>query len=558
MNVAEYIAQFLISKNVKHVFGFQGGAILKLIDAFMETKKISYVQNYHEQASSFCADAYSKITGNIGVAIATSGPGAINLMGGIVNSYLDSTPCLFFTGQDYVDNFKKPEDVRSNGFQDLDIVTMLKSVTKYAKTICDENSIKYELEKAFYLATSGRPGSVVIDIPVDIQFKEVDINNLNGFIPPTTDTYELDKVHNVISMLREAKRPVILAGGGIRIAGVQDMFKQFVDLAKIPVVATLNGLDAYNDTFGFAGIFGNSYSNLAILNSDLLIVLGSRLGQHHVGKIKNNYTKAKVIHIDIDKSEFNRALDEDLSIYSDLKSFLANIIKELYKTELPDFQNWYNQIEFWAKKYAENTHINKDGLDPVKFVESVTAIFDNDAIMTADVGQNQMWVAQGVKIRNKQRLLNSTGFGSMGYSLPAAIGAKIAKPKNQVIAFTGDGGLHMNIQELLFVGQKQLDIKIIVFNNNTLGLIRETQKRYFDNKYNGTNPNEFVCTDLFLLSKTYSLKYLKINNLNEINKIEKSFTEKVPYLIDVKISINSKTLNRNDDLQNIEQDIINE
>jgi acetolactate synthase I/II/III large subunit len=557
MNVAEYIAQFLISKNVKHVFGFQGGAILKLIDAFSETNKISYVQNYHEQASSFSADAYSKITGNIGVAIATSGPGAINLIGGIVNSFLDSTPCLFFTGQDYTYNIKKPEDVRSNGFQDLDIVSMLKPVTKYAKTIYDENSIKYELEKAFFLATSGRPGSVVLDIPVDIQFKEVDINNLNGFTPPITVTYELDKVHNVISMIREAKRPVILAGGGIRIAGAQDMFKQFVDLVKIPVVATLNGLDAYNDTLGFTGLFGNSYSNLTILNSDLLLVLGARLGQHHVGKVKKNYTKAKVIHIDIDKSEFNRALDEDLSIYSDLKSFLTNIIKELSNTELPNIQKWYKQIEFWAEKYAENTHINKDGIDPVKFVESVTTFFDNDTIMTADVGQNQMWVAQGVKIRNNQRLLNSTGFGSMGYSLPAAIGAKIAKPKNQVIAFTGDGGLQMNIQELLFVGQKQLDIKIIVFNNNTLGLIRETQKRYFDSKYYGTNPNEFVCADLCMLAKTYGLKYIEVNSLDDLLKVEESLKDKSPYLIEVKISINSKTLNRNDDFKNIEKDIIN-
>jgi acetolactate synthase-1/2/3 large subunit len=556
MNVAEYTARFLVEKKVGHVFGFQGSAILELLHAMIDTKRIEYIQNYHEQASSFCADAYARVTGNIGVAIATSGPGAINLISGIVNAYFDSIPCLFFTGQDYLKNINKPDNVRQNGFQGLDIVSMVRPVTKYAETIKDEKNIRYELEKAYYLATSGRPGSVLLDIPIDIQFKEVNVSELQGFDAPQEESFELGKVDEFISMLRKAKRPVILAGGGIRIAGVEDMFNQFADLVRIPVVTTLNGRDAYSNAFGFSGLYGNSHSNLAILNSDLLIVLGSRLGQQQVGKDRNKYTKAKIVHVDVDKGELNRVLDEELSIHCDLRTFLGNLLRELSNTDLPDFQSWYKQVELWAEKYSKNAHVNKDKLDPVEFVELITTFFDDHAIMTADIGQNQMWVAQGVKMRNSQRLLMSSGLGPLGYSLPAAIGAKVAKPNNQVIAFTGDGGLQMNIQELLLVGQKQLDIKIIVFNNNTLGLVRENQERWGYSQYYGTNPKDFVCADLQMVAKTYGLKYIEIRSLNGVRKIGQALADKVPYLIDVKISYGSKCMNRYDDFENIKSDLV--
>jgi acetolactate synthase-1/2/3 large subunit len=554
MLVAEYIAQFLVEKNIKHIFGYPGSAMLKVLHSIINTNEIEYVQNYHEQASSFAADAYARVTGDIGVAIATSGPGAINLISGICSAYFDSVPCLFLTGQDHAMALKKNSGVRSNGFQDLDIVTMVKHVTKYASTIKKPDQIRYEMEKAYYLATSGRPGSVLLDIPIDIQFKEIDINKLKGFKTPQK-SLKPAKSTGVASHIKKSKRPVILVGGGVRISGAQQIFKQFVDLVKIPVVSTLNGLDVYPNTFGFAGIYGNSYSNLAVLNSDLLIVLGSRLGKHHVGKNKENYTKAKIIHVDIDKSELNRSLGADLTIHSDLKSFLTTIMQELRRNELPDFKEWHKQIEFWSKKYKKNTHNNKVGVDPVEFIELVTDLFEDDAVMTSDIGQNQMWVAQGVKIKNNQRLLNSSGLGPMGYSLPAAIGAKIARPKNQVFAFMGDGGLQINVQELHFIGQKELDIKIIVFNNNTLGMIRETQEKHYNAQYYGTNPSEFTCTDLRLLARAYNLKYVEIKRLQDVKKIKKSLTNKKPCLIDVKISLDSKCLNRYDDLKKISGDI---
>jgi acetolactate synthase-1/2/3 large subunit len=557
MNVSEFITNFFISRKIMHVFGFQGGAILKLLDSMISSGCIEYIQNYHEQASSFCADAYARISGNVGVAMATSGPGATNLINGIANAQFDSIPCIFITGQDYTYNIDKPEGVRQNGFQDLDIVSMVKPITKYAVTITDPNRIRYELEKAFYLATSGRPGAVLLDIPIDIQFASINENNLNGFIPEE-ESYEIDKVHEVISRLKQAGRPVILAGGGVRIAKAVGELKEFADFSGIPVVATLNGIDAYDKTFSFSGLHGNTFSNLTVYNADLLIVLGARLGLRQVGKYKNNYSKAKIIHVDIDKNELNRVLLEDLSIYADLKLFLAALNQALKQEVLPDFREWYATVEKWEKNYSQNTFLNEDGIDPVRFIRELSRLFADDAIITADVGQNQMWVAQALKIKKSQRLLNSSGFGSMGYSLPAAIGAKTANPEAQVIAFTGDGGLQMNVQELLLLSRRRLDIKCIVFNNNTLGMMREVQRRYFDSKYYGSREQYFVCVNLELLAQTYGIGYLRVPTEGDLSKIEQVLNTNGPYLIDLQISSESKLLNRYDEAEVFENEAIND
>ena len=527
MNVAQYIAEFFVEKNIQHVFGFQGGSILKILDEMIATGKIEYIQNYHEQASSFAADAYSRVTGNIGCAIATSGPGAINLLSGIANAHFDSYPCIFLTGQDYTAHIDKPHTVRLNGFQDLDIVSMVKPITKYAKCIIDPNEITYELQKAYWIAKSGRPGSVLLDIPVDVQFQKIDMSKTRAFVP-AKPVFQLDKISTIIEKLKMAKRPVILAGGGIRIANVVNEFKIFADRVGAPVVSTLNGLDTYHKNFSFAGLHGNSHSNLTVLNADLLIVVGSRLGQRQVGKNHKKYTNAKIIHIDVDKSEFERAIPEDDSIYSDLKVFLDVINEKLKDEKLPSFENWFDMVLEYEKKYSNNSYINDEGIDPVKFVREIAKYFSNDAILTSDVGQNQMWVAQGVNLNGKQRLLNSSGLGAMGYSLPAAIGARYADQKKQVLAFTGDGGLQMNIQELLLVGHKKLNIKTIVFNNGTLGMMREVQERYFNSHFFGSNPEEFICVDLKALSDAYNLNYLGIKTEADFEKIADVIADEKP------------------------------
>ena len=542
MTVAEYVVKFLEEHGVRHVFGYPGGAVLKIIDALAANKNIEYVQNYHEQASSFCADAYSRVSGNIGVALATSGPGATNLITGIANAQLDSIPVLFITGQEFSSRIKKNEEVRSHGFQDLDIVSVVKPITKYSTIIMDCKKIAYELEKAFFIAKSGRPGAVLIDIPIDVQFELIDTERLVHFeIPedciPNVDT---DVVSKFINMVTSAKRPVILGGGGINIAGAHNEFNDFVKKTNIPVVLTLNGLDVYKDYYGFSGLYGNTWANLAVYHADLLIVLGARLGQHQVGKLKSEYSNAKVIHVDIDSFELGRALLEDLSIQANLNIFLSQINAALKDKTMPIFKEWHLKLDLWRLAYlAEDVEENKckgEDLSPIHLIQEATKFLDENAVVTADVGQNQMWVAQAFRPSGSQRLLNSSGLGSMGYGLPAAIAAKICMPKASVVAFMGDGGFQINMQELQFITLHKLDIKIFVFNNGVLGLIKSSQDKYFEGRSAGCEYPNFGCPNLKIISEAYQLGYYKIASKSDMSNLEIAMLTTGPVLIEVAVS----------------------
>lgn len=546
MNVAEYIAHFLVRQGIRHVFGFQGGAILKLIDEIVATGQIEYVQNYHEQASAFCADAYARVTGNLGVALATSGPGATNLITGIANAQFDSIPTLFITGQDYTANVTKQNGARQNGFQDLDIVSVVKPITKYALMITDETRVPYEIEKACWLARTGRPGAVLLDIPIDIQFKTIEPDLLDTFQPPA-DVFEVATTVEVIERIKQAKRPVILIGGGVRISRSQKELRAFAERTNIPVVATLNGLDVFEGAYGFAGLHGNTFANLAVQNADLLLAFGVRFGQRQVGKAPQNYTTAFVIHIDIDDNELRRIFPNELGIESNLKPYLSALNLDIRDVVLPNFDVWHKVIREWTVKYRANAYLNKECVDPVKAVERISAFFSPDAIITSDVGQNQMWVAQGFRSRTGQRLLNSCGHGSMGYSVPASIGAKTAFPERQVIAFTGDGGLQMNLQEFMFIGSHQPGIKCIVFNNKTLGMMREVQARYYKSHHHGANPKDFSCVNLERLAHTYQIGYRRIEKLDDIDALQDVLADGKPYIIDIAVAFDSCLSNRYDE-----------
>lgn len=548
MNVAAYIARFLAEKNIRHVFGYQGGAILKLLDEIIATGRIRYVQNYHEQASALAADAYSRVTGTLGVALATSGPGATNLITGIANAQLDSIPTLFITGQDYTANIMADNGARQNGFQDLDIVSLVKPITKYAVMITDPTRVRYEIERAYWHATSGRPGAVLLDIPIDVQFKEVDADSLEGFTSPEP-SFSDAMTSELIEQLCEAKRPVILVGGGVRISRAERAVRLFSEITQIPVVSTVNGLDVVEGTFGFAGLHGHTHANLAVQNADLLIALGARFGQRQVGKVPEKYTKAKVIHIDIDEKELGRIFPDEIAIHANLPAFLEKLNGELSRITLPDFSQWKEIICEWDKKYRENAYLNKEGVEPVQAVERLVGLCKSDAIFTSDVGQNQMWVAQGFRVRNEQRLLNSCGLATMGYSLPASIGAKMAFPERQVICFTGDGGLQMNLQELIFVGHQKTPVKCVVFNNKTLGMMREVQTRYYNKHYYGSNRDEFSCVDLEKIAAAMGLGYRRIENLEEIESLGAILDDEHPYIIELVIAFDSLLSNRYDEAE---------
>lgn len=557
MNVAQYVAGFLVEKKVGHVFGYQGGAILKLVDEMVATRAIEFIQNYHEQGSAFCADAYSRVTGNLGVALATSGPGATNLVTGIANANLDSVPTLFITGQDYKANITNKSGARQNGFQDLDIVSVVRPITKYASLVTEPSRIRYELEKAYHYATGGRPGAVLLDIPIDVQFSEVEPGQLEGYIPDPPPPAGNFDVGEVIEALRMAERPVILVGGGVRISRAHHQVNEFANQTKIPVISTLNGLDVCEGNYGFAGLYGNTAANLAANNADLMLVFGARFGQRQVGKIPEKYTRARIIHVDIDDTELRRVFPCELAIRADLGEFLKVLTPLLREIDIPSYSTWHETIREWVRKYAFNARLNDVGVDPVRVVDELLPFLSSDAILTNDVGQNQMWVSQAFRVKTGQRLLNSVGLGSMGYSLPAAIGAKIAYPGRQVVSFMGDGGLQINIQELMLVGLRQLGLKCVVFNNKTLGMIREVQIRYYKANFHGANPKEFGCVDLKMLAQTYGLGYRRIEKVEDVASVCSVFQDDKPYIIEVVIDLDSKLTNRYDEAACFEAERIN-
>jgi len=549
VTVAEYLAQFLVRRKVRHVFGLQGGAILKLVDEVMATGQISYVQNFHEQASAFCADACARVTGNVGVAFATSGPGATNLVTGIANAQLDSVPTLFITGQEYSSRLQKKEGVRSNGFQDLDIVRVVTPITKYATTVVDATRIAYELEKAWHLATSGRPGAVLLDIPIDLQFVTIDPGALEHFVPPLQPLHAIQSqdIAKFLALLKTAERPMILGGGGVALADARSSFAAFAKLTNVPVALTLNGLDVYENFLGFSGLYGNIHSALAVYNADLLIVLGARLGQHQVGKSKDGYTRAKVVHVDIDELELERCMAEDLSIHADLKSFLNAVNTALNDFTLPDYSEWHRTIAEWQQRYPVSLHERYEmGISPLLLISEAQRYFKDNAVVVSDVGQNQMWVAQALRLRSQQRLLNSSGLGSMGYALPAAIAAKLCKPDSTIVAFMGDGGFQINLQELQLLALRKLNIKLFVLNNGTLGLIKTAQDKYFGDRHYGSVAPDFGCPSLEHIARAYGLNHYKIETSEDLSQLEKIFEDPCAGLVDVMVDPAFPLLTRHD------------
>lgn len=553
---AKYIAHFLKEKQIKHIFGYQGGAIAKILDEICLENYTRYIQNYHEQASAFAASGYAKTNNQVGVAIATSGPGAINLLGGLVDAYCDSVPCLFITGNDYLKNIKNNPGVRLNGFQDLNIASIVKDITKYSVMIENINDLPLELEKCYQIALSGRKGPVLIDIPLDIQFQEINSDFANNLKYEIVEDYncELDKIPDILKLLNVSKKPVILCGGGVVSAGAKEDLNELIKISNIPVVATSNGLGSCDNLVGFSGLHGNTSANLAIFNADLLLIFGARMGQRQVGKNIEQYTKAKIVHIDIDKKELGRIFQDSLKIYADLKKFIQNLNKSLINTKLPNYQDWHKEISMLQSKYENNIYCNQD-CSPIYIIDKIIKSIKDDAIITLDVGQNQMWVSQVCKLKEKQKILSGIGYGSMGCSIPYAIGASYAsKNHKQIISFNGDGGFQMNMQELMLIADKKLNIKIIILNNNGLGLIRESQDRYMNSRYYGVDLNYVKCPNLSLLAEAYEISYLKIEKNNEFSEIDirNLLNKNEPSIIEILIDSDANLLNKYDDYKSLQ------
>lgn len=535
MKVSDLIIEFLINKEIKHIFGYPGGMVTGLMDSLNERKdKIVNHTNYHEQAAAFCALGYSLASRKFGVSYATSGPGATNLITGICNAYFDSIPALFITGNVNIAESKGTLPIRQKGFQEMDIISGIKNYTKYAKYIDDKNSILYELQKAYSIAMEGRFGPVLLDIPMNIFKEKINIDSLIQY-KEKQQNIKIDKLKNILDLIKNAKRPCIIAG-----MGVNPYKKDFLKLAKIlnfPIILSMPNIDLVptnnNLNYGFLGAYGNRSANFIIHKADLIISLGSRLDIRQIGAVRENFApNAKLIRIDIDENEFSNIIKNDeITLNCDCKVFINNLMQKIDEKSLQ-----IHNLKKWLEicNIIKNKLKNKDSSKETKIIKELSNYIPNDAIITTDVGQNQVWVAQSFKIKDNQRILTSSSFGAMGSALPLAIGAYFGlDSKNcQIFCISGDGGFQMNIQELEFIRREKIPIKIIIINNKSLGMIRHFQEIYFDKKYVSTTLDSGYSTPNFKkIAKAYDLEYFKITNKHKIKK--EMFASKKATIIEV-------------------------
>ncbi|MBU1427038.1 MAG: thiamine pyrophosphate-binding protein [Gammaproteobacteria bacterium] len=516
MKVARYVAQVLSDNGIDTVFGHIGGFNADMIDAMTESGKQKFVLNYHEQASAFAANAFAMVRENLGVATSSGAPSSCNLVAGIANSFFDSVPCLFLVGSVHTKAVRKSPEIRQNAFEEIDMVSLVAGISKYAVKVTDPKDIRYCLEKALYVAREGRKGPAVLDIPYDVARSDVNVEELKAFSPPQEENFDPIDVHEFVKTLENAKRPLLLLGGGCRSATSRQALGELLDKVAIPAVASLCGLDVLPHDHpcfaGFIGHYGNRYANFALANCDALIVLGSRLDERQIAGNKDRFAPdAKIIRVDIDRVEHVRSIAAHVSIYSSVENFLKTVLEGNYQGL--HFPKWHDAIAGWKKRYPSHD-IKLDEVNAHNFLNAISGYLPENLVVCVDVGQNQMFTAQSLRLRQGNRLLNSAGYGSMGYSLPAAIGAAYAQPDATIISINGDGGLQMNIQELQVIKRDKLPIKIIVLNNNCLGMIRRLQERLFDDRTVATVQG-YESADYSAIAPAYGLQYVKIDSADQ-------------------------------------------
>lgn len=530
MKISDFIIEELNKNGVDKVFGYIGGMITHLVDSINSNKNIGMINAITEQGAGFMAEGYSRCSNKLGVAIATSGPGATNLVTPIANCFFDSTPVLFITGQ--VNTYEYQQyPIKQCGFQETNIVDIVKPITKYAKMITNADDIKYEIQKAISIANSGRKGPVLLDIPMDIQRTKIDICKLKCY----EKTVEINDYKSIKEDLEKSKKPLILIGNGINLSNAQDELKEFLDKTQIPVVQSLLGVDCvlsdYGYNMGLIGTYGNRYGNFALCNCDTLIIMGSRFDIRQSGGDIDCFKNKKIIHIDIDETELNCRKFKKNTINCDAKEFLKKACHEEIAVN----------ISAWHKKCLNLKEMYSDNITKYLPNKILSMLFDelkeNDKIST-DVGQNQVWTAQSAKIKKGQRLYSSGGHGCMGFALPSAIGATFTGAR--AIAIAGDGGMQMNIQELEVIKRRNLPVKIIVMNNNNLAMVRAFQELYFDNKFAST-VEDYSAPDFEKIAKSYGIKAKTIIAEQLTKKdFEEFLKDDIPMLLNIGLPIKTQ------------------
>ncbi|MEY4530062.1 MAG: acetolactate synthase, large subunit [Deinococcota bacterium] len=495
MKVADYLGKYLEQQGVTHVFELVGGMITFMLDSIYQHTSIKIISMHHEQGAAFAAEGWARMKGLPGVAFATSGPGATNLLTSIGSCYFDSVPTVFITGQVNRHEQKGDKAIRQLGFQETDIISMVKPITKAAWQIQNPEDFPSMLHKAFMLALEGRPGPVLLDIPMDVQRVEIGepgIPKLELKIQPFDLPERTEFLRQLGKALQQAKKPLILAGGGIRASRANKAFLEFAECIGVSVVYSLMGVDtiAYLHPLhvGMIGSYGNRWANLAIGESDLLIVLGSRLDVRQTGAMTKEFKGGKpIFHVDVQTAEMNNRVVGCETLTENLPSFLeAAIQTSAAWLENIDYSGWKQQLTNMQLEYADTLEL-KDitGINPNQFMHQLAQDSSLASAFIVDVGQHQMWAAQSLEIAAHQRFLTSGGMGSMGFALPAAIGAAFAS-QAPVVVIAGDGGFQCNIQELQTIVRNQLPMKLVVINNQTHGMVRQFQQSYFHGRYQST------------------------------------------------------------------------
>ena len=534
---AEALLKCLIEEGVDTIFGYPGGAIMPVYDKLLDYEdKLKHILTRHEQGAAHAAQAYAMVSGKPGICFATSGPGATNLITGIANAYLDSVPVVFITAQ-VVSGL-----IGTDAFQETDILGVSMPVTKWNCQIKKSEDIPGIIAKAFYIATTGRPGPVLIDITKDAQLEKLSfkykkcsyLRSYNPHIPLNKRALESAAI-----MINHAEKPMILAGHGVLISGAEKKLLEFAEKTGIPVAVTLLGLSSFPSGHrlytGFLGMHGNYGPNLLTNEADLIIAIGMRFDDRVTGNLKKYAKQARIIHIEIDEAEINKNVIVDLEIHNDAKEALDYLIP-LVKQK--SYQSWIREFRICDK--TEYEKVIKSETKPVKgeirmgeVVKMVSDLTNGDTVVVTDVGQNQMTAARYFKFTEPNSLVTSGGMGTMGFGLPASVGAKIGRPEKQVVAFLGDGGFQMTIQELGTILHYKIPVKIIILNNGFLGMVRQWQDMFFKKRYAST---ELVNPDFVTVAKGFSIPGKKVSDRKELkSSLEKMLAAEGPYILDIKI-----------------------
>ncbi|MDT3701267.1 MAG: biosynthetic-type acetolactate synthase large subunit [Thermincola sp.] len=523
---AEIIIESLKKEGVEAIFGYPGGTVLPFYDALYDSDLKHYLVR-HEQGAAHAADGYARATGKPGVCLATSGPGATNLVTGIATAYMDSVPLIALTGQVACGL------LGSDSFQEADITGITLPITKHNFLVKDVDDLARTIKEAFHIATTGRPGPVLIDLPKDIQVKQTKFNypesiQLKGYKP----TVEGNKgqTANAAKLISAARKPVIYAGGGVIISGAESELLRLAELTLSPVTTTLMGKGAFPEThplsLGMLGMHGTWPANYAVCECDLLIAVGARFGDRVTGKIDEFAPEARIIHIDIDPAEIGKNVQIDVPIVGDLKKVLAEVNEKLEQNPASD---WQDKIGLWKAEHPLKYETNGT-LKPQFIIEEIYDVTKGEAIIVTEVGQNQMWAAQYYKYTKPRTFISSGGLGTMGYGLPAAIGAKVGCPDSIVIDIAGDGSIQMNIQELATAVQYNIPVIVAILNNNYLGMVRQWQEIFYDRRYSYT---DITGPDFVKLAEAYGAMGIRVTDAKDVKPaMKQAIAANRPVVID--------------------------